>query len=272
MGARPGSHIRNPRRDLVSTVVSWWSNIQDQNFTPASLNPYAWFDAADPTTITESGGFVSQWNDKSGNARNVSQAVGANQPATGASTLNGLNVLTFDGSNDVLTSASNSIDFIAITAFVVFKHTAFGVNLAVPRIFEFTDATGGGILLILRDDSPNDDLAQLIINRNPTASTYTSANGTMPVNTPRKLTAVWRGAYTSADYVFRFEDSEKTGTTVAGSGTKTSNLNVPLRVGNALSGLRSFQGDIAELVIFNRALTLAEINRLELYGKRKWGV
>jgi hypothetical protein len=271
MGARPGSHIRNPRRDLVSTVVSWWSNIQDQNFTPASLNPYAWFDAADPTTITQSGGFVSQWNDKSGNARNVSQAVGANQPATGSSTLNGLNVLTFDGTNDVLTSASNSVDFTAITAFAVFKHTAFGTVAPTPRILEISNVSGGGILLILRDDSPNDDLAQLIINRD-VASTYTSANGTMPVNTPRKFTAVWRGAYTSADYVFRFEDSEKIGTTVSGSGTKTSNLNVPLRVGNAQNGARSFQGDIAELVIFNRALTLAEINRLELYGKRKWGV
>jgi hypothetical protein len=71
-------------------------------FTPLDLNPALWLDAADTATITESGGFVSQWNDKSGNNRNFTQAVGASQPATGTRTQNGLNVLDFDGSNDFL--------------------------------------------------------------------------------------------------------------------------------------------------------------------------
>jgi hypothetical protein len=61
-----------------------------------------WLDASDATTITEVGGSVSQWDDKSGNARNFTQAVAANQPTTGTRTKNGLNVIDFDGSNDRL--------------------------------------------------------------------------------------------------------------------------------------------------------------------------
>jgi hypothetical protein len=63
-------------------------------------------DPADTSTITEVGGAVSQIDDKSGNARNFTQAVGASQPATGTRTQNGLNVLDFDGTADFLTGGN----------------------------------------------------------------------------------------------------------------------------------------------------------------------
>lgn len=65
-------------------------------FDPASLNPDLWLDAADASTITESGGSVSQWNNK-GTLENLTQASSANQPTTGANTVNGLNVIDFAG-------------------------------------------------------------------------------------------------------------------------------------------------------------------------------
>ena len=40
-----------------------------------------WLDAEDTSTITLNGSNVSQWDDKSGNGRHVSQATAANQPA-----------------------------------------------------------------------------------------------------------------------------------------------------------------------------------------------
>jgi hypothetical protein len=39
-----------------------------------------WLDAADASTITLNGSTVSQWNDKSGNARHATQATAASQP------------------------------------------------------------------------------------------------------------------------------------------------------------------------------------------------
>ena len=62
-----------------------------------------WLDASDLASITSAGGFVSQWNDKSAVGTNhFTQGTGGQQPQTGAVTLNGLNLLTFDGSNDHL--------------------------------------------------------------------------------------------------------------------------------------------------------------------------
>ena len=43
-------------------------------FSPLDLSPAAWFDASDSGSITESGGAVSQWNDKSGVGNHVNGA------------------------------------------------------------------------------------------------------------------------------------------------------------------------------------------------------
>lgn len=47
---------------------------------------------------------VSQWNDTTSNAKHYTQATGANQPTYGSTLLNGYSVLTFDGTNDSLSS------------------------------------------------------------------------------------------------------------------------------------------------------------------------
>jgi hypothetical protein len=74
-------------------------------FTPADLTSLvAWYDMSDASTITSSSGAVSQVDDKSGQGNHVTQATAANKPTTGTVTLNGLNVLAFDG-NDWLNRA-----------------------------------------------------------------------------------------------------------------------------------------------------------------------
>jgi hypothetical protein len=69
-----------------------------QDWTPANSGvPTAlWLDADDAGTITKDGGdLVSQWNDKSGNARHVTQATAANQPTYQAAGLNSKPTLYF---------------------------------------------------------------------------------------------------------------------------------------------------------------------------------
>ena len=63
-----------------------------------------WLDAGDASTITETGGAVSQWDDKSGNAHHVSQATAGAEPTTGTRTQNGRNVLDFDGGDSLVGS------------------------------------------------------------------------------------------------------------------------------------------------------------------------
>jgi len=54
-----------------------------------------WYDASDTASITAAGGVdVTQWNDKSGNARHLLNSAGdLTRPTTGASQLNGLNLI-----------------------------------------------------------------------------------------------------------------------------------------------------------------------------------
>jgi hypothetical protein len=56
-----------------------------------------WMDAADATSVTVSGGKVTQWNDKSGNGYNFTQSTSGNRPSYITSGTNGLNVIRFGG-------------------------------------------------------------------------------------------------------------------------------------------------------------------------------
>ena len=61
------------------------------DFNPSQITSSLWLDAQDQTTITESAGAVSQWDDKSGNANHVSQGVGALQPTISGSEISAVN-------------------------------------------------------------------------------------------------------------------------------------------------------------------------------------
>lgn len=81
-------------------------------FDPRSISGlFAWYDATDASSITLNGSNVSQWNDKSGNGRNVVQTTAANQPAYVTNGINGKPAIAPDGTNDNLSLSA------AITAF-----------------------------------------------------------------------------------------------------------------------------------------------------------
>jgi hypothetical protein len=88
-----------PGKLILAATPTW---------NPTFIETALWLDAADASTITESGGSVSQWDDKSGNGRNAAQSTPANRPTLTASNLNNLDVITFDGSDDVLIATLNT--------------------------------------------------------------------------------------------------------------------------------------------------------------------
>ena len=63
-------------------------------WTPADITTQIWYDASDASTVTETGGRLSQWDDKSGNSRNASGGGGADYNIAG---INGLNTVSMDG-------------------------------------------------------------------------------------------------------------------------------------------------------------------------------
>ena len=75
----------------------------NRGFDPSSISGLiGWWDADDPTTITEVADAVSQLDDKSGEGNHVTQGTGTEQPLTNTNTIGGKNTITFDGVNDNL--------------------------------------------------------------------------------------------------------------------------------------------------------------------------
>ena len=270
MAVRPGSHIRNPQRDprtaKVSTNVSSWLN-----FTPASLNPQLWLDASDTITITESGGSVSQWNDKSGNSSDAVQATGARQPTSGSATLNGLNVLSFDG-GDFMTIGTTNLarNVVGTTVYVMYKNSTDPTTLRIPiRI-----STGGdGAALRITVDVGATSQKLRTGGRTLDANAIVNVTGSATISTSWLVqTSVYD--YANTDLFLYFNSVEDGSTTSFQTATTTSNTaSTRTRIGSDLAPTPTafLTGELAEILVFHDAHTAGQRQVVWQYLASKWG-
>jgi hypothetical protein len=133
--------------------VDMYANFQkfksNNLWTPARVATRGWYDASDLATITSVATAVSQWNDKSGNLRHLTQGAGANQPKTGTRILNGLNVLDFDGGDYINRNAfplpaNGNVAFFMVAVVDVINNLAdslFAVDATNDFQFQASNAT-----------------------------------------------------------------------------------------------------------------------------------
>ena len=95
-------------------------------YNPLTLTPTHWFRANDLVGADASA--VATWTDLSGNAYNATQATGANQPTLRTSVLGGKSVVRFDGANDFVRTASNGTFSQPSTFVVVAKLNGTGTQ------------------------------------------------------------------------------------------------------------------------------------------------
>ncbi len=221
-----------------------------------------WLDASDVSTITESGGLVSQWNDKSGNGNNATQGTGANQPTTGDTSQNGLNTLSFDGGDFLTASAIASImDGSDKPASIFAVTTSQGTGSRV--IWCFADSVDSNFNFVRYNTgsfafSKFDGTVSKL-----EATTGTQVNGTYDLTAlvNAGITADFRddGAITSDDFDFDV-------------GTMTCDTFAIGSLVQSGSPTAFLIGSIAELIVYDRELTLAETNQVETYLANKWGI
>lgn len=168
-------------------------------FTPALLlNTFnlAWYDANDASTITIATG-VSQWNDKSGNARNLTQGTGGSQPTYDAVNKK----VTFNGSSQYLFNSSPFMyanNQIAIYAVV----NVTGVNGAT-LIGEGSSASGNPVYQFgNKNASPNSDVAGFLRNDAlTTAVSSVNGFGVTAFNATKKLVRILDSGSVMNSYV-----------------------------------------------------------------------
>lgn len=85
--------VPNLQRDIVAS---------GPNPSILALTPAAWYLADYGTSTTTEDAGVSQWDDKSGNDRHLTQATAANQPLFKAAQMGTLPGLKFDGTSDFM--------------------------------------------------------------------------------------------------------------------------------------------------------------------------
>ncbi len=105
---------------------------------PNSIGPQLafWLDANDTTTLTHVDGNVSQWRDKSGNNQNLSQDTNASKPATGQTTQNGNNVVSFDGTDYLQRNYSNILNS-GLSCYIVAAIDTGGISNAGDSIISY---------------------------------------------------------------------------------------------------------------------------------------
>ena len=212
---------------------------------PLQVGATAWFDASDPYTIIETSGSVSEWRDKSGNGYDLTQGTGTAQPTTGTRTLNGLNVLDFDGSSDYLQGAFGGTLSQPNTIFAVFQNDA-----ASPADYIYDG-----------DDGTNRHAFYLSSNKYNLFAGGNPNGGTIDTD-PHISKAVFNGAGSSL-----FIDGSSVFTGSVGTQSMDG-----ITVGARYNGANFLDGAIAELIVVDGTLTADEISRVENYLANKWGI
>jgi hypothetical protein len=229
-------------------------------FTPTALSDLvAWYDADDLGSIAVSGSDVTQWNDKSGNARHATQGTSTNRPKSGTRTINGKNVIDFDGSNDFLVNN-------AVAPFFSGDDKPFTVFMAGN-----TEATSRTAWMFGRSVSGTPYLWQY----NSSMQFRDDSNGTSSLT--------FTGSDTSGNQITTWRSSGLNFTgwlkkVLINSGSAYNRTNITLdwsTIGAYRTSAATdfyFDGMIGEIIYYSRQLTTDEVSLVQDYLSAKWEI
>jgi hypothetical protein len=231
-------------------------------WTPAAITTALWLDAADASTVTTVSSAVSQWNDKSGNGRNAEQSTAANRPAYQSAAQNGLNVLTFDGSNDWLSLPNAAAPSGANGTFAACKptHGVTGLGIITRAYYWgswYLNSTGFGATARYNVGRAGTDDASAIVTglTNSTdkilSGTYDNINASLSVNGGTAVNT----AYTP-NIFYNVNDRP-----TIGAFRDSNNLVASL-----------FNGPMYEIIVVHSAPSTDTRQRIEGYLAHKWAL
>jgi hypothetical protein len=216
--------------------------------------------------VTLVGGAVDAWADQSGNGRNFSAPGATNRPAY-SGTLNGLPVLTFDGTDDYLLGNPATLD--------VAQNVG---GLTIIAVAKYAPSTAQGLVSISTGLSA--DTARSAIGVSSTqwslsgrrldGNSFASISGGSTNANPIVQSGVFRYSAGTAGVFVNSESQNDAAFQTAGATSNTASLRFAIGV---VVNISSFlQGDLAELIVYRRAITPNERASVESYLRQKWGI
>lgn len=229
-----------------------WS--QNNGFLPGDLSPAFWFDADDGATITLASG-VSAWANKGIVAFNASQINSALRPTLMAGGLNGRSIIRFTMSPNTYLEIPAGSGLNMNTIFNASGSTVFVLKKFISGVVEFKieqspvnrlGFEGGN-----RIDMPNDTTSKIV---------STNTTGAWICMLGRRESTQVRLYYNGV--LMGTQNNTNTFSTAAAS----------LGIGATAGGFFSSAVDIAEILVYPRALNSSEINLVFSYIATKWGI
>ena len=230
------------------------------NWTPANITTALWLDAEDNATVFSDAGTtqavagtstVQQWNDKSGNARNISQSTSGLRPSYTSAGLNGKNVLTF-----LPSTMRSALDALSVPTLAVFAVASSSVSntvlFGIPQVAT-THTDPYFRFLVFRTAAPAVDIR---INGTPaTGGTFGSGSSIYSLDSSNAQARV-NGTV------------QVTGT----AATLTYPNSVPFILGAHAQNGERMTGTFAEVVAVSSAPSTDTRERIEGYLAHKWGL
>ena len=222
----------------------------------------SWFDGSDSTKFIPSGpadgDTFTQWTDKSNFAHNANPTGGATtRPTFRTNVLNTRSIVRFDGTNDCLSinPVAWAQSLSGMTILVVAKYT----STSGARTLTVTDQSDMGIFI---------DTNYKVSMNGATADTSTAADTSFHIHT-----LVFDGTQSTdaTKLVYRIDGSAETLTFTGSVGSTTSASNGTIFLG-CDDSTQYLNGDVAEFLMFNKALNASEITSVESYLTTKWGL
>ena len=209
--------------------------------TPTAL----WLDGADASTVAASGGLADQWNDKSSNGRHVT-ATGTARFTYTLGGLNGLNVMTCNGTSNIMSNASAALQR-GVSGTTIYAVVRPGANTATQKVIlqTLTSALGSrGITYY----EPSGGFAAA--GRRTVSDGFQAQTGAAYSSAAKILVA--RFDYSAATLTL-FENGVQTGTRAFQSSGTTDNDAGALYIGAASALAAFWNGIIGEIVITHAA-------------------
>ncbi len=247
--------------DSEIAQLNSWMTPPSLPWTPANIATQSWFDASDTSTITESGGSVSQWDDKSGNNNHATQGTASSQPTLVTDQLN------FDG-GDILGITNDPFNGLQNPCIVVlgkFDGSSSWSNA-------FASYTGEAIGWQVRQRASNNSHAILTLrgtdsDDDPTPSSTTN-------------TDFFIGSYYRRDSSTRIFNHNGTQTYIA-NGTDTGTILYSGSNRSAIGGRYAgdnysspggyLNGSIKEIIVAD-GCSDSDVQKIEGYLAWKWGL
>lgn len=232
-----------------------------------------WFRADEIVGLTAGQG-VALWDDMSGLGNHAAQATGGAQPTYQPNVVNGLPVVRFNGSSHVLViaganaaAATNNAGGCSVFAYAQTSNP----DGTVRQILRFSIGTDGGAsrVQLAQRNSPS---VMVVGGRRLDAEPFVTVDGATSLVNGQWQT--WTGLldWSASDgylYAGQALDASTTSFATAGLTSATDSLSVSIG-GNAATGIEYWQGDIAELFVFDNVISPADRADLWAYLSGKY--